>query len=94
MLDAAAAVRTAYQRFEAAQAESESARVQLDAERDRFAVGLSTNFLVLTRQNDLARARLDEISARTDYRIARAELARSTGSLLRDRAIEIEGAAR
>lgn len=93
VLDSAAAVRTAYQRFEAARAESESARVQLDAERDRFAVGLSTNFLVLTRQNDLSRARLDEISARTDYRIARAELARSTGSLLEDRAIEVEGAA-
>ncbi|MBZ5639953.1 MAG: TolC family protein, partial [Acidobacteriia bacterium] len=94
VLDAGAALRTASQRFEAARAERESAEVQLGAERDRFAVGLSTNFLVLTRQNDLARARLDEISARTDYRTARTEMARSTGSLLEDRGIKVEGVVR
>lgn len=91
VLDAAAALRTAYQRFEAARAEREAAEVQLGAEKDRFAVGLSTNFLVLTRQNDLARARLTEISSRTDYRTARTEMARSTGSLLKDRGIEVAG---
>lgn len=90
VLDAAAAVRTAYQRYEAARAERSSAEVQLAAERDRYQVGLSTNFLVLTRQNDLSRARLGEISARTDYRIARMELARSTASLLEERGIEFE----
>ena len=74
VLDAAAALETAGQRIEAARAAREAAEVQLAAERERYDVGLSTNFLVLTRQNDLSRARLDEIAALTDYRMARAEL--------------------
>jgi len=80
VLDAAAAVGTAAQRIDTAHSAREAAETQLAAERDRYAGGLSTNFLVLTRQNDLSRARLDEIAARTDYRIARAELARATGT--------------
>lgn len=91
VLDAAAAVESARARIEAATAAREAAEVQLEAELDRYGVGLSTNFLVLTRQNDLAGARLDEIEARTDYRAARAELARATGRLLRERGIEIAG---
>jgi outer membrane protein TolC len=90
VLDAAAALDTAGQRIEAARAGREAAEVQLAAERERFAVGLSTNFLVLTRQNDLARARLDEISALTDYRTARSELARATGALLAERSITVD----
>jgi HAE1 family hydrophobic/amphiphilic exporter-1 len=89
VLDAAAAVRTAAQRFEAARAEAESAQVQLGAEQDRFDVGLSTSFLVLTRQNDLSRARLAEIAARNDCRVARTEMARATFSLLRDHGIDV-----
>jgi HAE1 family hydrophobic/amphiphilic exporter-1 len=81
VLDAAAALETAGQRIEAARLGREAAEVQLSAERDRFASGMSTNFLVLTRQNDLSRARLDEISALTDYRAARTEMARATGAL-------------
>lgn len=91
VLDAAAALDTAGQRIEAARAAREAAEIQLDAERDRYATGLSTNFLVLTRQNDLSRARLDEISARTDYRLARAEMARAEGSLLEDHGIATDG---
>ena len=65
------------------------AEIQLSSERDRYATGLSTNFLVLTRQNDLSRARLDEISARTDYETARTELARATGTLIQQRGIDL-----
>ncbi|MBI1950439.1 MAG: TolC family protein, partial [Acidobacteria bacterium] len=90
ILDAAATVETAGQRIEAARAAREAAEVQLSAERERYLAGLSTNFLVLTRQNDLSRARLDEIAALTDYRKARAEMARATGSLLDERRIEID----
>ena len=82
VLNAAAALQAARQRIDAAKAAREAAEIQLDAEKNRYATGLSTNFLVLTRQNDLSRARLDEISALTDYRTARTELARATGSLL------------
>jgi outer membrane protein len=89
VLDAAAAVETARGRIDATRAAREAAEVQLSSERDRYAAGLSTNFLVLTRQNDLAGARLSEIEALTDYRNARAELARATGSLLEERGIDV-----
>jgi outer membrane protein TolC len=89
VLDAAAALETAGQRIEAARAASEAAVVQLSSERQRYSSGLSTNFLVLTRQNDLSRARLDEIAALTDYRRARTEMARATGALLDERRIEV-----
>ena len=90
VLDAAAALETAGGRIEASRAAREAAEVQLMAERERFAVGLSTNFLVLTRQNDLAGARLDEIAALTDYRTARTELGRATGALLAERGIDLQ----
>ena len=89
VLDAAASLDTAAQRIEAARSAREAAEVQLAAERERYAVGLSTNFLVLTRQNDLARARLDEISTLTQYRTARTEMARATGSLLAERGVAL-----
>jgi hypothetical protein len=50
---------------------------------------LSTNFFVLTRQNDLAQAALTETAALTDYRKALTDFARSTGVLLDERRIEI-----
>jgi HAE1 family hydrophobic/amphiphilic exporter-1 len=93
ILDAAAALETAGGRIEASRSAREAAEVQLSSEIDRYAAGLSTNFLVLTRQNDLSRARLDEIAALTDYRKAQAEMGRATGSLLADRHIEIDGTA-
>jgi HAE1 family hydrophobic/amphiphilic exporter-1 len=91
VLDAAATLETAGARIEAAGAAREAAEVQLQAERERYRVGLSTNFLVLTRQNDLASARLAEIEAMTDYRAARTEMARATGSLLAERGIAVHG---
>jgi outer membrane protein TolC len=90
VLNAAAAVETAGQRIEAARAGREAAEIQLSAEKDRYDAGLSTNFLVLTRQNDLSSARLDEISAHADYRIARTELSRATGELLDKRQIGVD----
>jgi outer membrane protein TolC len=89
VLDAAAGLATAGQRIEAARAAREAAVVQLEAERERYAAGLSTNFLVLTRQNDLSSARLDEIAALTNYRMSYAALARASGSLLAERGIVV-----
>lgn len=94
VLDAAAALETTGQRIEATRSGREAAEVQLAAEEDKYATGLSTNFLVLTRQNDLSRARLDEISALTDYRMARTEMGRATGSLIEDRGINVGGLGR
>lgn len=90
VLNAASALETGSQRIEAARAAREAAEVQLTSERERYLAGLSTNFLVLTRQNDLAQARLDEISALTDYRAARISMSRAQGSLLDERAIQVD----
>jgi len=49
---------------------------------------------VLTRRTDLSRARLDEISAHTDYLAARTELARATGALIEERGIVLTGTTR
>ena len=87
--NAATALETAAGRIQAARAGLTAAEIQLKAEQDRFSVGLSTNFFVLTRQNDLALAQLTEIAALTDYRKAVTEFGRATGTLLRDRGIQI-----
>lgn len=92
VLDAAAAIQTAEQRIDATRAAREAAEVQLSSEKDRYGVGLSTNFLVLTRQNDLSQAKLDEIRALTDHRTALTDMARATGSLLEERGIQFEDA--
>ena len=80
---------TAAQRIGAAKAGRSAAETQLRAEQERYAVGLTTNFFVLTRQNDLATAVLTEIAALTDYRKALTDYARAAGTLLDDRGIEI-----
>ena len=85
--NAAFALESARQRIEAARAARAAAETQLYAEQERFAVGMSTNFLVLTRQNDLTNARVTETSALTDYRKAATEFARATGVLLEERRI-------
>jgi len=87
--NAATALETAAGRVQAARAGLDAAETQLRAEQVRFGVGLSTNFFVLTRQNDLAQAQLAEIRALTDYRNAVTEMARATGTLLRDRGIQV-----
>src|SRR5262249_30408440 len=88
--NASTAIETAAGRIQAARAGLVAAQTQLRAEQDRFSVGATTNFFVLTRQNDLALAQLAETAALTDYRKAMTELGRSTGTLLRDRGIEID----
>jgi outer membrane protein len=88
--NAAFSLDSARQRIEAARAGRVAAETQLYAEQERFQAGLSTNFLVLTRQNDLTNARVTETTALTDYRKAETELARATGVLLDQRRIEIQ----
>src|SRR5439155_13876853 len=90
VLNAATALETAASRVQASQAGLAAANTQLRAEQDRFGAGASTNFLVLTRQTDLALAQLAEISARADYRKALTDLARATGTLLTDRGITLK----
>ncbi len=79
---AALAVEAAAQSIEAARAGLRAARTQLEAENVRFAAGLTSNFFVLTRQNELAQAARTEIGALASYRRALADYARAAGTLL------------
>jgi outer membrane protein len=90
--NAATGLDTARERLETSRAARAAAETQLFAEQERFQVGLSTNFLVLTRQNELTTARVTEIQAQTDFRRTATELARSTGTLLEERHIRFSEA--
>jgi len=70
------------QRYEAAKAGRIAAEAQLAGENEKFRAGLSTNFFVLQRQNDLSVARGTEVRAATDYSKALADLQRFTGTTL------------
>lgn len=61
-----------------------AAQISLDAEQARFAVGRSTNFEVLRRQEELALARLRRLRAAVDLAKAHADLAALTGALWRE----------
>jgi outer membrane protein TolC len=57
-------------RIETTRAERQLAEQRLDAERKRFEVGMSTSFLVIQAQRDLAQARTGELSAILAYDLA------------------------
>jgi outer membrane protein TolC len=57
-------------RIETARAARELADQRLDAERKRFEVGISTSFLVIQAQRDLAQARTGELAAILGYDLA------------------------
>lgn len=82
-------VRNALQNVEAARQSIEAARAarlarekQLEGEQERFAAGMSTNFLVLQYQNQLSQARGAELQALITYNKAIAELQRVMGTTL------------
>jgi outer membrane protein TolC len=85
---AAVALQTAAQSIDAARAGLQAARTQLESENVRFAAGLTTNYFVLTRQNELAEAARTETAALTRYRKALVDYARACGTLLSSRHIE------
>jgi HAE1 family hydrophobic/amphiphilic exporter-1 len=83
------AVESAELRCGAARAAREYAEKQLAGEQEKFSVGLSTTFLVLTRQNDLSQARGAEAQALTDYNKAIAALQSAISTTLTDNSVEI-----
>ena len=81
-------IQTARQRIEAAQASARAAKDKLDSEIRLFQTGESTNFLVLTRQNEYADSRLRVVVANLDFNKALARLRHATGSALQHYAIQ------
>ena len=84
------AVEATRQRYEAAKAGRIAADAQLSGEQERFRAGLSSNFLVLQRQNDFAVAQADEVRATTDFNKALADLQRVTGMSMVSNNVELK----
>jgi outer membrane protein TolC len=75
-------IETARQRIEAAEASQRAAKEKLDSEIRLYQTGESTNFLVLTRQNDYSDSRRRAVIARLDYNKSVARLQQALGSTL------------
>lgn len=86
-------IETAKARVEAARVSTVLTRESLDAEEKKLAAGRSTTYNVLLVQEDLAKARLNEIEAVTDYNKALINYFKEKGSLLEGYGFEMEEAA-
>jgi outer membrane protein TolC len=75
-------VRTNGKRVEATRVARRLAEESLSAEESKLRAGVSTSFLVLQAQSQLASARSAEIRARADYGTSLVELARVEGTTL------------
>lgn len=87
--NAVQSVETAKMRIDAAKLAREYAEKQLEGEEKKFQAGLSSTFLVLQRQNDLAVALFDEQRALADYNKSVATLQRVMSTTLSSNSIEI-----
>jgi outer membrane protein TolC len=82
---AARAVDTNRKRIDATRVARELAAKRLEAEQKKFEVGMSTSFLIVQAQRDLAQAAANELRALSDYNKAIVAFERSRGTIL-DRA--------
>jgi HAE1 family hydrophobic/amphiphilic exporter-1 len=84
------AIETARQRIAAAEASTRAAQEKLDSEIRLFQTGESTNFLVLTRQNELSDSRRRVVVANLDYNKALTALELALGVTLETRQIALK----
>jgi HAE1 family hydrophobic/amphiphilic exporter-1 len=82
MRNAMQAIQTARQRINAAEAAEHAAKEKLDSETRLFETGESTNFLVLTRQNEYLTARQRAVVAHLDFNKSVARLEQAEGVTL------------
>jgi HAE1 family hydrophobic/amphiphilic exporter-1 len=80
--NATQAVESARQRIAAAEASVRAAREKLESEIRLFQAGESTNFFVLTRQNEHADSRLRLVTARSDFNRSVAAMRQALGATL------------
>ena len=74
-------IRATIQRVEVTRSATMLARTQLEAEQEKFRLGLSTSFNVLEFQEDLTNALSNETRALSDYNVALAQLDQLTGMM-------------
>jgi outer membrane protein TolC len=82
-------VQSGRQRIVAAEASSRAAQEKLESEARLFQTGESTNFLVLTRQNEAADSRRRAVVARLDFNKSLSRLQQVTGATLSSHKITI-----
>jgi HAE1 family hydrophobic/amphiphilic exporter-1 len=83
-------IETARQRIEAAEASARAAKEKLDSEIRLYQTGESTNFLVLTRQNEYADSRRRSVVAHLDYNKSVARLEQALGTTLSSHNISVQ----
>ena len=77
------------ERVQAAQAARELAQKTIEAEQSKFEVGMSTNYIVIQAQRDLATAQNNELQAILNYRNSLVELERLQQTTLQNLNITI-----
>ena len=83
------ALATAGQRVRASHAAAQAAHDKLDSETRLFGKGESTNFLVLTRQNEYSDASRRQVEAQSALAKAVAQYQAATATILSDRQIQV-----
>ncbi len=78
----ARAVDTNRKRIDATRVARELAKKRLEAEQKKFEVGMSTSFLIVQAQRDLAQAAANELRALIDYNKAIVAFERARGTIL------------
>ena len=84
-------IRSNIERVQAAQAARQLSERQLSAENDKFAVGMSTNYFVITAQNQLATAQNTELQAILNYRKSLVDFDRLQQTTLQNLNITVVG---
>jgi len=87
--NAVRSVQANYKRILAFTTARELSEQKLAAEEEKRRVGMSTNYVVLTYQRDLANARISELNAIISYNVSLAALERSMGTNLKTRNINL-----
>ncbi|MDR1989114.1 MAG: TolC family protein, partial [Acidobacteriaceae bacterium] len=89
--NAAIQVMSNAESVQAAQAATKLAQQQFEAEESKFEVGMSTNYLVVQAQRDLATAKNTELSAVLNYRRSQVEFERLQQTTLSSANITLVG---
>ena len=82
-------IQTNRKRIEATRAARELMQERLEAEEKKFEVGMSTSFLIVQAQRDLAIAAGNELQAITDYNKSIVAYRRVTGTILDEQQIDV-----
>jgi outer membrane protein TolC len=87
--NAVRSVESNYKRILAYTTARELAEQKLAAEEEKRRVGMSTNYMVLTYQRDLANARISELNSIISYNVSLAALEKAMGTSLKSKNIRL-----